>query len=96
MIHDHVASVVSLAKSILFGLDRSKIDTSLPTAQLVLLLDTLIDLGSAPSPVADSANRAVMGIVAAMTEGARSAHETWQKQAEAEAALVEQSARKHG
>jgi hypothetical protein len=96
MIHDEVASTISLAKSILFGLDRQKVQTMVNTGQLVLLLDTLIDLGSLPSPVADSAKRSVMGAIVLMSEEARSQQDIWQKEADAEASIVQQSARKHG
>jgi hypothetical protein len=93
LIHDQVASTITLAKVILFGIDRLKFQTTVNTGQLVLLLDTLIDLGSLPSPVADSAKRSVMGAIALMSEEARSQQDIWQKEADAEASMVEQSRR---
>ena len=96
MIHDQVSSVVSLAKSILFGLDRGQVQSSLPTAQLVLILETLIEIGLPKSNIGDSAHRSVLAAMTEINEGLNSQQDAWQKQAEAEAALVEQSARKNG
>jgi len=46
-IHDHVASNIALARVVLSGLDRRQENTTVRTATLALLLDTLIELGSA-------------------------------------------------
>lgn len=69
-IHDRTASTVNLAKSWLFTLDRSKIDTAVPTETLRLWLETLIDLGTPSSAheVGDSAARTVMGMTVRATE----------------------------
>lgn len=45
-IHDHVASNIALARVVLSGLDRRQENTTVRTATLALLLDTLIELGS--------------------------------------------------
>jgi hypothetical protein len=68
MIHDKTASTLSLARNILGGIDRSHLETSIQTASLVLLLETLIDLGT-PSinvKMADAQERTVMGAMAAV------------------------------
>ena len=68
---DEVASAVNAAKGILMALDRSRLETSVPTEHLRWLLLMLVDLGSqAPQPhggtrpesrVADSAFRTTLG-----------------------------------
>jgi hypothetical protein len=69
-IHDTVASTVNLAKSWLFTLDRSKIETAVPTETLRLWLETLIDLGtpSTDHAIADAAARTVMGMTVRVSE----------------------------
>lgn len=42
-IHDQLASTVSLARVILGGIDRTQEHTSVRTATLVLILETLIE-----------------------------------------------------
>ena len=46
MIHNHNASLLALARTVLSGVDRSKIETPVQTATLVLLLETLVELGT--------------------------------------------------
>ena len=57
MIHDHTASIVSLARATLQGVDPRQEFSSVRTATFVLLLQTLVDLGSPvmEGKVADSA-----------------------------------------
>lgn len=69
-IHNVTASTANLAKSWLLTLDRSPIDTKVPTATLVLWLETLIDLAEPSNhrEVGDTAKRTVMGRVVAVSE----------------------------
>ena len=92
MIHNEIASNVSLAKSILFGLDRSKLETSVPTATLVLLLNALIELGtpSADQKVNDGAIRAIMGHVVAVSEAEKSQQDAWTKEQDVAASMMGQ------
>ncbi len=72
-VHDQTASIVNLAKSWRLTLDRASINTSIPTATLELMLDTIITLGT-PQVVqdtGDAAARTVMGRVAAISEAER-------------------------
>lgn len=71
--HDRIGSVVNLAKARLLALDRAAIDTTLPTATLELLLNTLIDLGTpaAAQKTGDDAARSVMGVAVAIGEARR-------------------------
>jgi hypothetical protein len=50
--HNQVASVVSLAKTVLMGMDKTKQMTALPTATLELILNTLIDQAQVDNPTA--------------------------------------------
>jgi len=45
-IHDQTASVISLARVTLSGVDARQENTSIKTAALILLLEKLIELGS--------------------------------------------------
>lgn len=69
-IHDRTASVLSLARNILSGLDKSRLETPVQTESLRLLLTTLIELGTPPTvqKVADGANRTVMGLQTMVSE----------------------------
>ena len=66
MIHDHTATVLSLARTTLQGVDPRKDQTIVRTASLVLLLQTLIDLGTPAhhDKAADAQMRSVMGTIA--------------------------------
>ena len=66
MIHDHTATVLSLARTTLQGVDPRKDQTIVRTASLVLLLQTLIDLGTPAhhDKTADAQMRSVMGTIA--------------------------------
>ena len=65
-IHDQVASTVSLARVILGGIDRTQEHTSIRTATLVLILETLIDTGSSNQNmrVMESTGREVSSLMA--------------------------------
>ncbi len=69
-IHNQTASVVNLAKSWLMTLERSRIETPMPTETLRLILETLIELGTpaAAHEVADAGVRTVMGRTVAISE----------------------------
>ena len=72
MIHNQTASVASLASTWLHSLDRSKVETSVPTATLELWLKTLIELASPGAVgVADGASRVVLGAVTAVEQAER-------------------------
>jgi hypothetical protein len=58
MTENKVASAVSLAKSVLMGLDPAKIDTTLPTMMVELLCKTIIDLGQRDNPTAHAVQSA--------------------------------------
>jgi len=49
MIHDQVASVLSLARRVRDGIDTRRLTTEVQSAELRLLLDTLIMLGTPKS-----------------------------------------------
>jgi hypothetical protein len=66
-IHDQTASVVNLARHVLTCVDASKIETTVPTATLKLLLDTLIEVGSPKWPdAAAGRDNHIRGVVAGM------------------------------
>lgn len=48
--HNETASVVSLARTLLQGVDDARSETRIPTPSLRLVLETLIRLGSASGP----------------------------------------------
>lgn len=50
--HNETASVLSLARTMLQGVDRSKVESTVKTASLELILQTVIALGSR-APQAD-------------------------------------------
>lgn len=53
--HDRYASIVSLARTMLTSIDPKCDETSVRTASLALVLQTLIELGVAlPSPLPDA------------------------------------------
>ena len=71
---DQTASAVNAAKAILMGLDKNRIETPVQTEHLRWLLQTLVDLGTAPieQKLADGAFRAVMGHTVAAQEAEKS------------------------
>jgi hypothetical protein len=68
-LHDQVASVCALARNVRGGLDMAQVNTSINTATLDLLLETLIDLGAPPqnSRFAETQAKTVAGSLAALT-----------------------------
>lgn len=87
MIHDRTASVVSLARTVLAGLDQSRLETPVQTSILKLLLETLVDLG-APAHhhrMAENNAKTVMGHTMSISK----AQEAAQKVFEAEAMALE-------
>lgn len=74
-IHNAAWSTASLARNLLDGLDRNKPDTTLPTATLELLLNTVLDLtvGGQKRDLNDAAMKAVDGRIAQFGEASRAA-----------------------
>lgn len=72
-IHDRTASVVSLARTILQGVDPNQAETKIVTAQLVLVLQTLIDMADPlhHQKVRDGATRTVQGMMAELAKEAQ-------------------------
>ena len=87
MIHDRTASVVSLARTVLAGLDQSRLETPVQTSTLKLLLETLVDLGAAAHHhrMAENNAKTVMGHTMSISK----AQEAAQKVFEAEAMALE-------
>ena len=76
VLHDRVASTLSLARTVLSGIDPGQDMTLVRTASLKLLLETLIELGepSLHQKTADTAKRTVEGMIAPkLIEGGQSA-----------------------
>lgn len=71
---DETASTVNLARSILMGLDKSRIETPVQTETLRRLLNAVIDLGTRPieTKVADSAFKSVLGATVRVQEAEKS------------------------
>lgn len=86
-LHDRVASTLSLARTLLAGVDPRADTTNIRTASLVLLLETLIDLGSpgSQSKMTEAAHRTVLGHI----ESLNKASEAVARLIEAEPALQE-------
>lgn len=74
-LHNAAWSAASLARNLLDGLDRRKADTTLPTATVELLLNTVLDLtvNDQQRALADTAMKAVDGRLAAFSEAKRNA-----------------------
>jgi hypothetical protein len=51
--HNATASVVSMAKAMLLSVQHNPPETTLPTATLILLCNTLIDLAQRDNPTAN-------------------------------------------
>lgn len=68
--HNQIASVVSLAKTVRLGLDKTKEVTAIATPTLELLLSTLIELGQGDNPIARRIETASTGFVASRLGGA--------------------------
>lgn len=89
-IHDVAASTASSARSWLQSIDRSKVEVVVPTATLIMWLETLI--GQTQAPAADDLKQAatlsVMGRFTAISTAAESQQEAWVKESEAEASAI--------
>lgn len=74
---DQVASVANLARMHRDGLDRSSINTTLPTATFELLLNTLIQLAETPQVevARTQQHREVLGRLSFLEAGIRQARE---------------------
>ncbi len=74
-IHNEIASIAAMAKSILAGLDPARLETPVQTASLRLILETLLSLTTAPDTlkVGQGAADAVQHRVS-LIEQARAAH----------------------
>jgi hypothetical protein len=85
LLHDEIASIVALARNVRDGLSGEK--STINTATLKLLLDTLIDLGASPfgRRVAEDAQRAVAGQMVSLQKAKEAAEKVFQ----AEATLAE-------
>lgn len=85
-LHDQTASVVALARNVRDGLSPGE-ETSVRTATLRLLLDTLIELGASPfgRRVGEDAQRTVAGQMVSLTKAKEAADKVFQ----AEAAVME-------
>lgn len=72
MIHNQTASVMSLARTVLQGVDPKQTEARVSSATLILLLETLIDLGTPAHQMkaSDQAQRTVAGHMASLN-GAR-------------------------
>ncbi len=67
-IHDVAASTASLARSWLYSIDRSKLETSVPTETLILWLETILQRSQPLQDLNAQAERAVMGRYAELNE----------------------------
>lgn len=65
MIHDKTASTLALARNVRADIDPSREQTSVVTPTLILLLDTLIELGAPEhaNPVAETSRREVVSLM---------------------------------
>ncbi len=81
MIHNEQASTLAMCRSLRQDLDPSQPSRTVPMATLILILDTLIELGT-PAQVDrlnDAAGRTVMGHITERNQNAEAARENWQK-----------------
>ena len=65
MVHDQIASAVALARGMKATLDYGRLETSVQTGTLGLLLTTLIDLGTPKQTRdrADAGDKMMMGLL---------------------------------
>ncbi len=64
-LHDHVASVLSLARTVRDSIDTSKTHTFVQNESLKLLLDTLIEIGQpGRTKLSEAAAKTVAGMIA--------------------------------
>lgn len=74
-IHDVAASTASSARSWLQSIDRSKLETSVPTATLILWLETIIQRAPPVQELNTQAERTVMGFYTEASEAIRARDE---------------------
>ena len=75
-VHNVAASVSASARSWLQSLDRSKVNTEVPTATLQMWLTALVELAGGSSPdLASSARNTVMGHFARVDDELRARQE---------------------
>lgn len=86
-LHNQTASTVAMARALRDGLDASRDQTSVRTATLRLLLDTLIELGD--QPFVPKRSEEASRIVTAQSQSIARAQEAVQKVIEAEQAAAE-------
>ena len=65
-LHDHVSSILALARNVRDGIDTSRTHTLVQNESLKLLMDTLIELGTPGQhkKLADAASKTVAGMIA--------------------------------
>lgn len=68
-VHDRTASVLSLARVALADIDQRQENTTINTARLVLLLETLIEIGSPNqnARVSEATNKEVSSLMSSFT-----------------------------
>ena len=81
-VHDEVASVVSLARTVLSGVDRRRFTTEVQTESLILLLNTLVALAtpSVHQKVDDAAGRTIKQLVASVETAIHDRDDTGDRQ----------------
>lgn len=74
---DQAASVANMARMWVQGLDRTSLNTTIPTATLELMLTTLIELAERPQTMQyrDKQHREVLGTLTQLEAGIRIARE---------------------
>jgi hypothetical protein len=87
-IHDVAASTAASARSWLQSLDRTRVETSVPTATLEMWLNAVIAAGQPRgfADVAQQAKRSVMGRLVEVTTAVEAQADEWSREAEAEQA----------
>lgn len=93
MIHDRVASVLSLARRVRDGIDARRLTTEVQSAELQLLLDTLIMLGTPKSVdrTADAHAKTVAQSLAALVRTRDEAQKVIAAEQQAQEAVFEAS-----
>lgn len=87
-IHDTAASTAASARSWLQSLDRSKVETNVPTATLIMWLEALI-VAAEPRGAAElqaQGRRTILGLQVEVASAVESQQDRWAQEAETEAA----------
>ena len=74
-IHNVASSTANLARSWLQSIDRSKLNTEVPTATLILWLETIIEQAMPKGDLDADARRTVMGHFTEISEAVRTRDE---------------------